>query len=167
MNPFSHLKAGFSKTFRPSGRMGRAAFWRFLFSLLLTLVLLGYLDLILFGTLGVYVDMDFWAIGPLANVFGVFGLFALTSAAIRRLHDQGRSAWLGLLPPLVALPIMAFGAFFFMHIRSFAGLGYFHLNLLLGYALAALTLLALVWLLARPGQLGPNRFGPDPHEVSE
>lgn len=159
------LVAGFAGTFRPSGRMGRADFWRFVALAFAAFALFGFLDRVLFGSFGADISLGLWVFGPLAASFAVFGTLALLSAAIRRLHDTGQSS-LAVLKPLVgAALIFGLGALGFTQHRPLSGLSYFHHNLLLGYALAAVVLLAWVWLLARPATLGPNRFGSDPHEV--
>lgn len=165
MKPLRPLKVGFAGSFRLSGRMGRGDFWLFVATALTTLVLIGLLDGFLFGPLGAAVDLGFWSMGPLGQVFAIFGLWALCTAAVRRLHDTGRGVMIALMPLAGGGLIFGLGALVFTQIRLSPGLSYFHHNLLLGYALAAMALLMLVWLLARPATLGPNRFGPDPREV--
>ncbi|NNU79677.1 DUF805 domain-containing protein [Halovulum dunhuangense] len=69
-------------------------------------------------------------------------LMPTLSAASRRLHDTGRSA-LYLLAPLLCLP------FYFLGQAAMAGAFLFCLAM-------------LVLILCLPGQIGANRYGPDP-----
>lgn len=161
------LKSGFAGIARLSGRMARRDFWLFAAMALATLVLIGLLDWFLFGHFGVVLDLGFWTMGPLGQVFAIFGLWALGTAAVRRLHDTGRGVMTALAPLAGGALIFGLGALLFTYpqFRFLPSVSYFYHNLLLGYALAAMALLMLVWLLARPATLGPNRFGPDPREV--
>lgn len=90
----------------------------------------------------------------------------LASAVARRLHDAGKSVWIGLLP----LPFLAFGLFWFTRIASvmfvvdgmdpdFTNafmLGFFNNLVYLG------TLGFLVVCLAQGSEPGENRHGPHP-----
>ena len=93
----------------------------------------------------------------LAKVLGLFWLFTLVSAVVRRLHDINRSAWwfavLYFGPILFGIAINEFG--------SFKGNvpGFIILILII------LMIPGMIWSLElkfRRGTIGPNRFGPDP-----
>ncbi len=130
------IRACLGQYARFAGRAGRGEFWWFyLFTILVSLVT-GMLD----GAIGS---------GVLGAAVSLALLVPTVSAGARRLHDTGRSGWWqgAMLPPLVLGGLAA---------GSEAGrwLALPLLGLAIGLALL------LVWWLARPGEPGPNRYGP-------
>jgi uncharacterized membrane protein YhaH (DUF805 family) len=103
----------------------------------------------------------------------------LAACAVRRLHDTGRSGWHYLVPSAVALTLLTtayllivprdippFQAFLLL----FTPIWFFEPRLLLGVA-AFVAVMAMIRhnlhrKLRDPSQPGPNRYGPNPNEVS-
>ena len=146
-----------TRYFEFSGRSGRAEYWQW-FALL---TVGGWLVQALQSTVEAGAGTP-QQIMPLLFACGTF--IPQTAVAIRRLHDRGRSGWVygGLLILLAAsLPALIFGRQI-----SDEGGG----DTLLGIGFAAIVvwfggLIMLLVELARPGDPGPNRFGPP--DVSE
>lgn len=116
-----------------SGRAPRSEFWWFILSVWVIGLILGAVDLTLFGqsetiTTDTSISMSRETqFAPFSSIFGLLVLLPSLSVAVRRLHDIARSGWwilLGLIP-------------------------------LIG------TIILLVWY-ASKGTEGPNRFGDDP-----
>lgn len=87
------------------------------------------------------------------------GIFVILCAAAvsRRLHDAGRRGFWGLVP----LPMLAFGLW--QAITVIGEMRFERFPLLMAVNLAYLMSLAwLVFLLAKPGDPEPNRYGPPP-----
>jgi uncharacterized membrane protein YhaH (DUF805 family) len=101
-----------------------------------------------------------------AGVSGALFVVMLAASVVRRLHDTGRSGLWGLMP----VPFLAIGIAAFARIRSSFHSAedlldaYFPLLMANNFAYLALLGL-LIYLLARPGSRGPNRFGPHPREA--
>jgi uncharacterized membrane protein YhaH (DUF805 family) len=131
--------------FSISGRLPRAMFWGITFALCLAGALLAMPLTALPGVSGV---PAFFAIVGLVNC-----VWAL--AAVRRLHDRGKSGWWLLLLALGELPdlLRPYRQVENLWVRA----GVIGLSLL-GYAV-------IIWvffeLFAMPGSIGPNRYGPD------
>lgn len=89
-----------------------------------------------------------------------YSLFALT---IKRLHDLGRSGWwsplYATIPAImIQVPILAPA----LIAAPEAGASGGTLRWVLAYALPAIAAALIIELLARPGEPGPNAFGPVP-----
>ena len=83
----------------------------------------------------------------------------LAAAVVRRLHDVGRKGWWGLLPlPFLAGSLAATPVVMNMFMSGRPPTGAEMLVFLPG-CLLWIVVIALVVLLAKPGQEGPNRFG--------
>ncbi len=157
---------------RFSGRDRRGTFWRYVLVLYVAHMALSML---------VMVPVMISTIGragrePPTAMFETFFLFAaisgalfvamLAAAVVRRLHDTGRSGLWGLMPvPFLTIGIAAFarmGSSFHSGENSLDA----NFPLLMANNFAYLAVLGLlIYLLARPGSRGPNRFGPDPREA--
>jgi len=149
MDAVAHIKAGYRNYARFSGRTSRPEYWVFAGFLLVGQILS-------------------FVIAPL-----VAGAFLLLSgmpgfaAAARRLHDAGRSAW------WLVLPLLVTPAWLLIWIASAASAMAVRDDLLddsIYFMSASVVMLAvvcvmLIWLTA-PSQPGPNRYGPNPNEVT-
>lgn len=127
--------------FSPEGRIGRRDYW-------------------LFGFLVLLVVNLFLSILPLINMIGpVVILWCSLALAIKRCHDVNRSGWWNLIF-LAPLPIALIG----MVAGMTSGGTATGITLLIACALVefALCIWFVVAVLARPGDAGPNRFGPPP-----
>ncbi|KPP87446.1 MAG: putative membrane protein [Rhodobacteraceae bacterium HLUCCO07] len=147
-----------------SGRASRPEYWWFALFVFLGTLVFGVLDALVFGTSG----------GPgqhagetriFAPLFQLATFLPFLAVGWRRMHDSGRPGWWLLLPVLVSLGlgliftggmlgIMSRGT---MPMPGF-GLGGFAVIWLIQVALFILV----VWWLTRPGQSGPNDYGPQP-----
>lgn len=156
------FREGLSRPIAFRGRMARGTFW--LFVLGITLCLGGLLVLAVSLTEprtmvfiqthadGLRLDepvvqtRQIYPIGIPATLFALAFALPMLSASWRRLQDTGLSGAIVLLVPAALLLGSSQGAFIAL--------------LLFGAAK-----LLLVALLIRPGQTGPNRFGPNPAQV--
>ena len=90
------------------------------------------------------------------------GLFAVLVAAalVRRLHDTGRAGWWGLMPlPFLAVSFSTFDRVADRFSTGSPDMGLFAL-MFASNLIYLVALVALIVLLARAGQRGDNRFGP-------
>ena len=179
-----------------SGRASRSEFWKFILFCLLVGILLTILNSVLFGPrdeMIVKVTIDStgqqtqdlirkitYDAGWFGTAFGFAVLVPTLAVAWRRMHDTGRRGWycliplavmavvVGLaiasaepaqidkaaldpgmdLPDTVPVPRISGGSVLAMVAASFGSL-----------------ILTIVWL-CRRSQPGPNRYGPNPNEVS-
>ncbi|MDC3131092.1 DUF805 domain-containing protein [Pelagibacteraceae bacterium] len=83
------IKICFAKYFDFKGRARRSEYWYFLLFILLTSVVLGFIEGLLQVSMGWF---DFEA-SLLANLFTLFILFPSIAVSVRRLHDIGRTGW--------------------------------------------------------------------------
>jgi uncharacterized membrane protein YhaH (DUF805 family) len=134
----------------------------------------------LLGTVTGFVNISMnWGLPGVNNAFETFFLlfwtFPWIALAVRRLHDQGRSAWWLLaftVMPLAVLAFLATGLMIPGSAESGMKLAFFdwRLSPAPGLPTVVLTVIALVssavilalWLWNDTP--GPNRFGPDPRE---
>ena len=131
---------------------------------------------------------DFWLAAMILFVFGVVihaaifvgSLLWLLSAFCwiclysKRLHDMGKSGWTQIIPWVLGVFCLVFGGFAVIGSALgalFTGLAPFFGGMLLGgvsiglgmvFLSAVVHLLFLLWLGLTPGQIGPNRYGPEP-----
>ena len=153
---------------RFAGRERRGSFWRYVL-----VVYVAHMALSLLVTMTLMIGMfGRSGPGPFATMFDTTLLFTaisgatfvllLAASAVRRLHDTGRSGLWMLLP----LPFLATGLWGMHQIRSSlrdGGEPEGSFGLLVANNFIYLAVLGfLIFLLARPGNAGPNRFGPDP-----
>jgi len=139
------------------GRAGRGEYcWFLVVAIAASLLLAG-------------VDRLFWTPQTSALFEAIFALaifLPLIAAGFRRLHDTGRPGWL----MMIAVAASATGKllleggllnfhFFAPPVRSPAGAATVALA-------AAVPIFGVAALLALPSQPDPNRYGPNPHEVT-
>ncbi|MDV4145066.1 DUF805 domain-containing protein [Shimia sp. FJ5] len=165
MAPTKSIANGFRKALSFSGRDSRAEYWWFS----------GFTTLTLFGT-AILVDSLPPGTQTVAYKLWLLGLVVFTvlylSSTFRRLHDTGRSGFQAFEPLLV---FAIYGAVFVITAMGFlnsedsdaAGwlIGILALNALLSLAFL-ITMARLVFRLTRPSEPGPNKYGPNPNEVS-
>ena len=192
MNLIEATRYCFRNALNFKGRAARYEFWNFVLFIILVDIVLTIINILIFGptvtegfqvsidsngnqTSGLIIEQDYNS-GWFGTVFGLVVLLPFVAVSVRRLHDRGRSAWF-LLIPAVGLAI---------------AIGLVSLNLttapidttglpadfptqmpvpqnatfLIAAFLIALgsCVAPIVWF-ARASQPGPNRFGPNPHEV--
>lgn len=133
--------------FTLSGRASRSEYWFFVLFMVMAGIVAGLIDFALFGP-----DLEGDS-GPVGGLVSLLLLIPSQTAAVRRLHDTGRSGWwVGIfwLMPLVIAALLIMSA------RSGGeGMG---LIVALGIGGAVYGLLLLVLLVLR-GDPGPNRYG--------
>ncbi len=123
-----------------SGRARRPEYWWFFLFVIVGSVLLAAIDAVIFGE-----DM-------LLGLNGLFGLLTFVpqlAVSWRRMHDTGRPGWFNLLPMVSIVPLFIIDS------------GDPIPRLVLMIMTAVVAIVVLAWLV-RPGQPGPNRFGPEP-----
>lgn len=168
-----------------SGRARRAEYWKFLLAVLLVQVVTIAVHGLIFGP-DIQTDpatgysKAVYSGGWFLSIFNLLALTPLVSAGWRRIHDLDLSGWWLLAPfGLTAFFLVASFAYVIISNLGFAGAldvlrgnGAFHFRSQGGrletiIVLAVLgSYLLLIIQLARAGTQGPNRFGPDPLEVT-
>ncbi|MCV2867187.1 DUF805 domain-containing protein [Defluviimonas sp. WL0002] len=98
MDFWTAVKTCFNKyaTFR--GRATRPEYWWFVLFLFIANIVLSVLDFALFG-------MHAQSMQPISTIFSLVTILPSLAAAVRRLHDTGRSGWWLLL---IFIPILGF-----------------------------------------------------------
>ena len=91
------------------------------------------------------------------------------AAAVRRMHDTGRS-WVPAAMPFLVPSLLVFVIPFVVAlITANAGemfKGFFILTLFVVPAIFLVMFSRLIWMLTRISQPGPNKYGPNPTEVT-
>lgn len=103
------------------------------------------------------------------KVIAAVMILLLASAVVRRLHDSGRSGLWALLPiPFLAVGMVLIPRQVEQGLRGAEGDPGLFVLLFLNNLVYLLTVGLLIFLLAREGTTGPNRFGPPPmNEASQ
>lgn len=138
------------KYFTMSGRAPRSEYWWFI----LATIIVGLVAVILDAAISGFSTET----GPIETIANLLLLCPTLTAAVRRLHDAGRSGWYVLAPLLGIALGLATGA----AIGPSMGQGGPILSgiiIILGFAIQ-------LWWLCQPSQPGPNQYGPNPLEVT-
>ena len=153
-----------------SGRATRAEYWWWVLATLIVSFALGAIDGFVNSISG------YKAFSPLSVVFGIAVLLPDLAVTCRRLHDIGKSGWWQLLwfiVGIIAVIPLVVGIVVGV-VAAFAGDGSweslakpeFWIPVAAGILVAVVIWIGLVvwWLvwMAKQGQPGPNRYGPDP-----
>lgn len=181
MGPVEAIKTALRKSFRYFDRATRAEFWWLVLAALVLFTVAVELDILLFGRgtiggmqVGDKVQYGIYGDGPISMVVALLAFFPLLAATVRRLHDRGRSGWWVAVPYLLFALGFAYAyiAYRVLHVGNVDANGTVHFNGL--SAIPIIVLLfggmgILIWnfisLLLR-SQTGPNRYGPNPLEVT-
>ena len=178
--PITAVVQGFRKYAVFGGRATRAEYWWWVLFIFIGVIVLGVIDSLI-GLLGV------WENGPLETLFSLATLLPGLAVTTRRLHDIGKTGWWQLgwyvipfiawlatgIMFIVAL-VITFGATNASGEWSFddddiqwesAGEAFAFLPAaIMLIAALAITLAVIIWAIiwmARRGEAGENRFGPD------
>lgn len=143
-------KACFRKYFVMSGRARRAEYWWWILGVFCWGIVAFVADWAVFG----YSEEP----GPIQAIINLMVLAPGLCVFVRRLHDTGRSGWYFWTPIAGAAAGIAFGAIFGPSLGQSASIG-------VGLIIIAPILLS-IWWLTRPSEPGPNRYGPNPLEVT-
>lgn len=146
-------KSCLKKYAQMSGRTPRAEFWWFILACIVATVIASIIDLVVFGPTE---NAD--GTGPLGVVVGLILVIPNFTATVRRLHDTGRSG-LYLLAPMAGFAIAIFVG---KMIGSALGQG----GPIIVGIIMILSFLLPTWWQTRPSDPNPNKFGPNPHEVT-
>ena len=165
-----------------SGRATRAEYWWWALATTIASMAFSAVDTFIAAFSGGY------SFSPLGTIFSLAVLLPSLAVTSRRLHDIGRTGWwqlawyiiaiIGWIALAVGLVIviigLAFGGYFEVDSveQFFSNLPYESWVPLLigGLIVLAINLAVFIWAilwLARQGQTGPNRFGPDPRALDE
>lgn len=162
-----------------SGRATRAEFWWWVLAVVIASIAASIADSVINGLTRGNID------GVLSGIFALAVLLPNLAVTVRRLHDIGKSGWWLLawivlvVGPWVILGGLIIGATFgaLFSAGSAPNLIEFFAELLIGFALiwvlvilgfifallvsVAVIIWQIIWL-ARQGETGANRYGPDP-----
>lgn len=136
------VKSGFDNLINFEGRATRSEFWWFWAAIAVPAIILNAIFASVFPFVG-------WLIGLAATVLTL-------SAAVRRLHDSGR-------PGMWMVPFLAVNILITLLALFAVFSGAWLLALLVGYLGAFILFivgLVVLYFLAQPGDVGPNRYGP-------
>ena len=166
MNPVSAIVSVLQSLLNFRGRASRSEFWWFFaIALVVALVVLGWFSGL--WTFSYFLALSLlWFLPSFAFLLPAIYLVVMPAATVRRLHDTDRSArWL-LFPVIVIVGwgIIA-GVAWLVGATSDDGWGAAILALLFGgiWSLVGLVMMvAMTIVLALPGTVGPNRYGPGP-----
>ncbi|MBK0327685.1 DUF805 domain-containing protein [Rhodobacteraceae bacterium F11138] len=162
-----------------SGRASRPEYWYFFLFALLVSLISGVIDWQFFTTvthLETNATRTTTAISnsPVQRLAGLVLFLPHLAVAWRRMHDTGRSGWYVLLPTILAtgalvILIFGIGAASHFHGGTLDRLltGATLLIILPTVLILSVSPLIVLWWLTRPSQPGANRYGPNPHEVSQ
>ena len=162
-----------------SGRSRRKEYWMWVLFVVITTLVLMFLDSMLglggratststYGPSGVGYGANMHG-GVLTSLFSLAILIPAIAVAVRRLHDTNRSGWWILLPIIPYCAAFLFGGAAMMGAASgssagmMAGAGLAGIFLLIGFV-CAIVLLVFMCLPSTPGE---NRYGPNPYGEGE
>lgn len=158
-----------------TGRGARSEFWWFALFILIAAVISAVLDSLLFP-MPLESRNPYDRFGSMASrnytvvFFALLTLVPALAAIWRRLHDSGRSAlWLLLQPALMFGLLYLFeesGPYAYGTLDGDPFSGPYQTLVSLAFYAALLSPLILPWLLSRPSKPGPNKYGPNPQEVT-
>jgi uncharacterized membrane protein YhaH (DUF805 family) len=177
MSFWSAISNCLSKYATFSGRSSRSEYWQFFLAVNVLANSAIFLDANLIMT-GVLVKQGTLLLFGLVVIVFCFPLFA---ASWRRMHDVGRSGWTNLVSQVSGLALLTSPVWLSWILSEIVGTKWSVLLLARGrrlnfevpelfYVLLVISIFLLflpLWWLSRPSQPGPNRYGPNPHEVPQ
>ncbi len=102
-----------------------------------------------------------WSIPPFTLVIGLATALPSLSAAVRRLHDTGRSGWWVFLPVIAAMLVFAGAAAAVLDNPKNPLGGMWLIYVGVPALVTIATWILLIVLLVMPGDTGNNRYGPN------
>jgi len=189
MTLFEAVKVCYGKYVTFSGRATRSEFWKFILFMFLVLVALVIINSVLFGAETSYrvaldadgnprgepIKVTSYNDGLLGDIFLLVTLLPWLAVGWRRMHDSGRPGYLPfatllvLFPSLVAFFVFSMGPTTFWYSISTTGGARIESTggaVLFFIGFFAVFILNTYWL-TRPSDPGPNKYGPNPNEVSQ
>ncbi len=173
------VRTCFARFLTFSGRASRAEYWYFVLFAVMCNAAAALIDWMFFtqvttietdgGTAVVAVSGQ-----PARTIVNLILFLPLLAAAWRRMHDTGRSGWFVLLPTLLtaaAFAVLIFGLGLASSFQPGGSLDILFTRATLLIVIPTLVVLffsplLVLWWLTRPSQPGPNKYGPNPHEVA-
>ena len=134
------IKTGFQKYADFSGRASRSEFWWFILFTIIARMLAALIPGVGF-------------------IVGLALLLPTLSAMVRRLHDINRTGWWILMPVGIAIAGIIAGIVLAVNVSLTWGA-------VIGVLTPILAFLSLLPFLIQPGDSVPNRYGPDPLQMS-
>ncbi len=187
MGPVQAIKTCLAKSFKFSGRASRSEFWWFvLFIAVITLFIPFLAGFLVAFPIGVRAGFEAQQSGMSLDMFELNSdiqahksayintVLALTllcwwplfSVISRRLHDKNRKLIM-LFSPIILFAFIFAGSIVY---GSANDMDMAKLGQQIGFRFREILFfisLPLFWLLSRPSTPGPNRYGPNPHEVPQ
>ena len=179
----------FQKYLTFSGRATKAEFWKFILFVFLGLIVCLVINSVIFGPeityrqpldaqgnpTGQLSEVVRYSSGVVGNLFGLAVLLPWLAVTWRRMHDSGRRGWLPFVPYLGWVIIVAI--VLVTHLGGSETVSQLQANgqattpvsprLAITMVLAFLCVIILnTYWLVQPSDPGPNKYGPNPHEVS-
>lgn len=159
-----------------SGRAPRAEFWKFVLAYILAQIVLIVVNTLLFGPSENFLIMPngdevlvgvTYSSGWPGTILSLLAFIPMLAVGWRRLHDVDRPGWWVIVPPIVQVVLLltVFRAVFGLTPATGAPVSG-GLVMLVVLAIFAIWITLIVFL-ARRGTPGPNRFGPNPLEVTQ
>ena len=164
MGPVQAIKTCLAKSFQFSGRASRAEFWWYAF-----FVGIGW-NLLALSEHGLTGLTDDDLVPNMGIAYFCLNAFAFFAAAARRIQDVGvdgkrlQSAR-HLIPVALVLVVAAYVVAYLSNLRI-AGFLAFGAAAAILYPWGSLVFYGFLGYLTRPSQPGPNRYGPNPLEVT-
>ena len=171
MNPISSISSFVRNYFNFSGRATRGEYWwPFLIVLVVGLALISqsWRSVLWTEFRSYFIAYILFLLLTIAVLLPVVYLVVLPAATVRRLHDRGESAhWLLLcVAILLGWGLIVGGTFLYdLFTNGDVSWDSFYFLMVFGGIWALMSLIGLLFLtiiLALPGNVGPNRYGPDP-----
>lgn len=163
------VKTCFRKYVTFSGRASRSEYWWFLLFIFVVGLVLGFVDGFSNGFTnaknGTAKDLDFLRF---SNLFQLVVLLPAIAVSWRRLHDTGRSGWWTLFGPIAGAVLggIAGGIAGYLTETGAIGGSIVANGSYAGFVAGLIPGLFMLYLFTRPSQTGPNKYGPNPHEVT-
>jgi len=173
------IRTCFAKYVTFSGRASRPEYWYFFLFIMIVNIAAGIIDWQFFTSVvsietETSTSITATSNQPVTSLVGLAVFLPHLTVAWRRMHDSGRNGLYALLPILLiagAFGVLVFGIGLADLFASGGKLDILFTRLTLLIILPTLLILMIspllvLWWLTRPSQPGPNKYGPNPHEVT-
>jgi uncharacterized membrane protein YhaH (DUF805 family) len=174
------IRTCFSKFFTFSGRASRPEYWFFFLFIVIWSFIAGFIDLQFFTQVATTETETTKSVSatsnqPVQSIVSLIVFFPHLAVAWRRMHDTGRSGLYALFPLLLmagAVAVLVFGIGMASSFQHGGNLDILFTRATLLVVIPTLLILMIspllvLWWLTRPSQPGTNKYGPNPHEVSQ
>ena len=190
MGMIEATKTCFAKYIQFSGRAPRSEFWYFVLFYFVCYVILLIVNSAIFGptvsterawvinsdgTRSIVENINHqYNAGWFGTLFSLGTIAPFLAVGWRRLHDIGRRGWWLFMPPLVLLSVISIMILSTVGwsevVEALKTTGQIRLvnpnGIGLYFFIIMASFIALIVMLSRPSQPGPNTYGPNPNEVT-